>query len=110
VAGLGGLLQGLSGTPGPPIVLYYYAGPDSAAVNRHQLIGFFTLLDAAGLALFGWHGTLDPVTLARIAVLIPLSAAGTWLGGHLFHQAGEALLRRMALALVAGVGLFALLY
>jgi uncharacterized protein len=109
VSALSGLLQGLAGTPGPPVVLYLYVGPDAAAVSRQQLIGYFTLLDLAGLLLFAWQGTLAAGALERALLLIPVSILATWLGGHLFRQAGEALLRWLALALILLIGLVGLL-
>lgn len=110
VAGVSGLLQGLAGTPGPPVVLFLLAGPDSAAANRHQLVGYFAVLDTAGLLLFAAQGTVDGLMLGRIALLLPLSVAGTWLGARLFYRAREALLRRLALALIIAIGLLGLLY
>jgi uncharacterized protein len=109
VSALSGLLEGLAGTPGPPVVLYLYVGPDSAARNRHQLIGYFTLLDLAALLLFAAQGAFSAGWLQRTLLLIPVSVAGTWLGGHLFRHSSEALLRWLALALILLVGLTALL-
>lgn len=110
VSALSGLLEGLAGTPGPPVVLFLFAGPDSAAANRHQLIGYFTVLDLAALGLLAWHGALDGPTLARTALLVPLSLGGTWLGGRLALRSGERTLRAAALVLVLAIGLFGLLY
>lgn len=110
VSALSGLLEGLAGTPGPPVVLLLYSGPDSAVINRHQLIGFFTLLDLAALALYAAHGTLGAEALVRTLLLIPVSIVGTWLGGHLFRHTDERLLRRLALGLILAIGVFGLLY
>jgi hypothetical protein len=109
VSAVAGLLEGMAGTPGPPVVLYLFAGPDSAATNRHQLIGFFALLDAAAVALFAAQGVFGGGTLERTLLLLPVSVAATWLGGHYFRHTGEALLRRLALVLILLIGLFGLL-
>jgi hypothetical protein len=110
VSALAGLLQGLAGTPGPPVVLYLHAGPNSAAGNRQQLIGFFLVLDLAGLALFAWQGVFAAGALQRTLLLIPVSIVATWAGGYLFRRAPEALLRPLALALILLIGLAGLLY
>jgi uncharacterized protein len=109
VSALSGLLEGLSGTPGPPVVLYLYVGPDSAATNRHQLIGYFALLDVAAVLLFGAQGAFAGGALVRALLLVPVSVLATWLGGHLFRRAREALLRWLALVLILAIGLFGLL-
>ncbi len=110
VAALSGFLEGLAGTAGPPVLLYWYAGPDSAATNRFNVIGYAVVLDALALAVFGAHGVLTPETIARLLVLIPTSIIGTALGGVGFRRTNEHVQRRTGLALILVIGLFGLLY
>jgi uncharacterized membrane protein YfcA len=110
VAGLSGLLQGLAGTPGPPVVLYLFAGPDPAGENRRQLIGYFALLDLAGAGIFALRGVYTPEIGWRIAALLPLTLLGTWLGAALSRRVGERGSRLAVLGLILAVGLAGMLY
>jgi len=110
IGALSGTLQGLSGTPGPPVVLYMLAGPGSAMRARHNLVGYFVCLDTVGVALFAYNGVIGPVVLVQALALWPFSIAGTWLGGRLLPVVPDRALRRLALGLIMLVGLFGVLH
>ena len=108
-AALSGFLEGVAGTPVPPVVLLLFAGPDSAQENRHNLIGYFVLLDTAALAMAALQGIAGPETLLRGIVFIPISFASTWLGARMAQRLPERILYRTALALILLIGLTSLL-
>jgi len=66
-------------------------------------------LDLAALLLYATQGAFAAGTLERTLLLVPVSVAATWVGGHLFRRAGEQILRWLALVLILLIGLFGLL-
>ena len=108
VSALSGLLEGLAGTPGPPVVLYLYSGPDSAASNRHNLVGYFSLLDTLAMGVFILGGVITTETFSRLPLLVVAALGSTWLGGMFFTRFSEKLLRKLGLVLILLIGAFGL--
>ncbi|MEX0923404.1 MAG: sulfite exporter TauE/SafE family protein [Rhodovibrionaceae bacterium] len=103
-----GLLGGAIAVSGPPVILFYFSSPGTAAASRASLIFYFGALDLAGLAVVGWNGLITEVTLLWAAVLVlPLSLC-VWLGKRHFFATDEATFRKIVLALIfltGGIGL-----
>ena len=93
-----GFLNAGVGIGGPPVVLYQLARAGDAIVARANLVGFFSLLSVATMAVFAVGGVMDAAAVARSAVLLPFVLAGTWLGMRGFDAGGAHLWRRVALA------------
>lgn len=103
-----GFLSGATGIGGPPVVLFWLAGPDAAARLRANLIVFFALaavLSIAGLAL---ARVVTPQVLALTLALWPAYGLGLVAGGRVFKGADERLYRPLALTIIAVAGLTAL--
>ena len=98
---LAGFLNAGVGIGGPPVVLYQLAragqGSHAPIVARANLVGFFSLLSVATMAVFIAGGVMDGVAAARSAVLLPFVLAGTWIGMKGFAAGGARLWRRIAL-------------
>lgn len=96
-----GVLNGLAGMPGPPVVAYLLTIPITAAAARASLIVFFL---ATGL-FATVTGLATGVVNARSALvsaicLIPFFV-GNKLGGRLFHASEAQVYRRGALLILA---------
>jgi len=104
-----GALDGMAGVPGPPVALFLYGGPQPAQVVRDNLVGYFLLLDLATLTAFAIEDTLRWELLWLGALSLPVSMAANGIGVWLTRRLPEALLRRLALGLVALAGLALLL-
>ena len=107
VGASGGLLSGAMGIAGPPIILFYMSGSASARVARGSMIGFFAFTTVTALFTYGWYGLYTGDVLWRAAALLPVFAGGIWLGRRLFGRVSEVAFRRVALALLAFIGIAA---
>ncbi len=104
-----GFLSGSTGVGGPPVVLFWLAGPDAAARMRANLIVFFALaavLSIAGLAL---AEVVTAEVLALTVALWPAYGLGLVCGGRVFTGADVRLYRPIALGIIAVAGLTAVI-
>lgn len=105
IGAVGGLLGGLVGFAGPPVLLYILSQPGPIARARANLIVYFA---GASLAIFLSclvGGLIDRAALLRAAAITPVVIAGVLLGQRFYGGASEAAARNVALAMlfVAGV-------
>ena len=103
VGGASGVLNGAAGIPGPPAIVFYFA-TTGMAVSRATLVAFFLFTDSYGLAWAGGAGLLAGVGWKLIAVALPFSLAGIWIGQRLYVRLDEARLRRLIWTLLAVLG------
>ncbi len=101
---LSGVLDGLAGTPGPPVALFLYGGPHAAHTVRDNLVGYFLVLDLATVAAFALEGTLSVQLLWLALGFLPVSILANWMGVRLARRLPEPLVRRGALGLVVVLG------
>jgi uncharacterized membrane protein YfcA len=103
VGGVTGLLNGAAGIGGPPAIVFYFA-TTGTAVGRATLIAFFLFTDVYALAWAGGAGLLANMGWKLIAVALPFSLAGIWIGQRIYLQLDEARLRRLIWQLLAALG------
>lgn len=104
-----GALLGATSVGAPPVILYLLSGPDSATVTRANLTVFVTAISAIGLIMLAVAGAITiALGTSAIALIIPFLSA-TWLGGRLFARLSNSSVRRLALALMLGVGVTSLI-
>ena len=108
--GISGLINGSTGVGGPPVVLFLLAGPNPAAVNRANMITFYTFINGFTFLTMVWLGIVVPETLWRIALLFPVQVASLFLGHRLFQGATDAIYRRVAYGVLLAIALFGLTY
>lgn len=107
-AGLGavgasaGVLGGLTGLTGPPVILFYLAGPGTAATVRANTILFLAALDTALMVQIVGAGIVGARGVALGCLLSLPYAAGMALGVRLFRPGREAAYRRVAHAVIGG--------
>lgn len=112
VLGIGagsGFLGGATSMAGPPVILFYLAGPARADAARASIMGFFVFVVAVAIVTYGLHGLYTQSVLVRAGLLAPVYIAAIWLGSRLFAGAHERLYRRIALVVLAGIAAAALL-
>lgn len=99
-----GVMGGATGIGGPPLILYFLATGDPAKQVRGDLFGYFLVTSLVGLASFFAYGlfTVKTVTLG-LALSLPY-ILGMRLGSTLFPLASEKTFRRIALVILACVG------
>jgi uncharacterized membrane protein YfcA len=104
-----GFLNGLSGMAGPPIAFYYLAGDTPAAHVRANLTTYFVFVDLLAIAAFTSRGLVGWNTGVQALLLTPAVVLGGLLGSRLFPLASEGFYRRLALVLLVGVAIGALI-
>jgi uncharacterized membrane protein YfcA len=104
-----GFLNGLSGMAGPPIAFYYLAGDTPAAHVRANLTTYFVFVDLLAIAAFTSRGLVGWNTGVQALLLTPAVILGGLLGSRLFPLASEGFYRRLALVLLVGVAIGALI-
>ncbi len=104
-----GFLNGLAGMAGPPIAFYYLAGDDAAARVRANLTTYFVFVDLVAIATFASRDLLGWNTVILALLLAPAVMLGGVLGARLFPLASEGFYRRLALVLLVGVAIGALI-
>lgn len=104
-----GVMVGVSGIPGPPIVAYLMGTGLEAARQRATLIAYFIVIDSAAVLGFYITGALDLTILAAILLMIPTMVLGNVLGTLAFRRFGEVAWQPIAFGtiLVIAAGLVA---
>lgn len=101
VGGLGGVLGGITGLAGPPVIMLYMASENPARTIRANLILYLLLTDVVTIAVFGVADflTVQGVVLGLV-VMVPF-LAGNLIGARLFRPEGERIYRMAAYAIIA---------
>ncbi|MGV6812526.1 MAG: sulfite exporter TauE/SafE family protein [Brevirhabdus sp.] len=96
-----GVLGGVAGVPGPPVILLYMASPHPARVVRGNTTSFLFFYDVMILAFFLAAGRmqLEPVILG--AVLAVPNALGNLAGAAIFRPGHERSYRAAAYFIIA---------
>jgi len=100
-----GLLTGMAGIGGPPVILFFLAGPNPAREVRSGLICYLTMTQAVAIVTFLALGLLDLESLWRTVILAPVFLGGALLGSRLFGRVDERVFRAVALTLLALVAI-----
>ncbi|MGF1477424.1 MAG: sulfite exporter TauE/SafE family protein [Geminicoccaceae bacterium] len=106
--GLSGLLSGAVGIGGPPVVILWLSGPDPAAMVRANIFAFFGATSFLSPIGHATAGLLTGEVLWLIITLLPIYGLALWLGAATFGRTSEVLFRRVALGVIAAVGIAAL--
>ena len=106
---LSGVLAGLFGTGGPPLILFYrLSGADKAAF-RGNLMAIFLLTTAVRLPAYTWAGLITVPRLLSALALLPAALLGGWLGHRIHLQVSEKTFRRLVSVALCAIGVLLLL-
>lgn len=102
-----GLLGGVFGTSGPPVVAYLESSMPRGAAMRATLIAYFLVLNCLRVVGYSMGGLLSGPVALTAAAMLPAAALGAWAGSALQQRAGERLFRLAvaAVLLVTGIAL-----
>ena len=106
---LSGLMGGVSGMTGPPVVLLGLKQRWPHTALRADLIGYFLILHFSIALVFRTSGLLEIDTIALSACSLPGIAVGFLAGVRLKRRVSERSYRSAALTLVGGAGMMAVL-
>lgn len=106
---LSGVLTGLFGTGGPPLIVYYHlAGLDKRGF-RGNLMAVFVVMTLLRVVSYGAQGLLTVPRLWSGLALLPVSLLGVWIGQHIHVRISERAFRLMTSGLLGVIGLVLLL-
>jgi uncharacterized membrane protein YfcA len=106
---ISGLLTGLFGTGGPPLVLYYQlAGVDKAAF-RGNLMAIFLFMTLVRVPSYAGLGLITAERLWSGLLVLPAVVVGAWLGHRLQLRIEERTFRRLVSIALVVLGVVLLL-
>jgi uncharacterized membrane protein YfcA len=105
----GGLVQGVAGVGGPPVVAVALSRPGEASQQRANVLALMTAVSLSSILPLLYYGLFTRQTVVIGLVLIPFYSAATALGARVFTLGGKMHYRRAALATLAAIGLATLI-
>jgi uncharacterized membrane protein YfcA len=100
----GGLMSGLFGMPGPPLIFHFYRQPLALAQIRSMLLVVFTAMSLWRTLASALQGQLDPGLGLQAAAALPVMGAATLLARRFPPPLSPAAMRRLAYGVLMVVG------
>jgi hypothetical protein len=99
-----GLLTGLFGTGGPPLIVFYHlAGLDKGRF-RGNLMAVFVAMTLLRVVSYSGQGLITVERLWSGLAVLPASLLGAWLGQRVHVQISEPVFRRLVSGLLGVIG------
>lgn len=102
---VGGIVQGIGGIGGPPVVAVALARAGPPEQQRANVLGLMTAIALSSLLPLAWWGLFTREVVVAGLVLFPLYSLATALGSRYFATGGARHYRNAALATLAVIGL-----
>jgi len=102
---ISGLLTGLFGTGGPPLIIWYHLCAPNKAAFRGNLMTIFLLMTFIRVPSYAAAGLINPKRLFSMVVVLPAVLLGAWIGNRLHLEVSEAWFRKLVSALLVVLGL-----
>jgi uncharacterized membrane protein YfcA len=106
---LSGLLTGLFGTGGPPLVLYYQLGGTPKSEFRGQLMAIFLLMTLVRVPSYAGLGLITGPRLWSALLVMPAVAVGAVVGNRIHLELDEELFRRLVSFALLAIGVLLVL-
>jgi uncharacterized protein len=100
-----GLLTGLFGTGGPPLIIWYHLASPNKAAFRGNLMAIFMLMTFLRVPSYAVAGLITPTRIFSMVTVLPAVFLGGWIGNRLHLEVSEIWFRRMVSALLVVLGL-----
>lgn len=106
-----GVLTGVGGVGGPPVVLTFLSLDEPPQVTRANLIAYFACTDIIAVAMQFFSGASELRSVFLLfAVTAPFFLGGLQLGARAFNPGNQSRYRPIALTFLGAVGVFGLLW
>ncbi|MFC1609510.1 sulfite exporter TauE/SafE family protein [Myxococcota bacterium] len=105
VGALAGLLGGMFGTGGPPVILYYQLGGMAKSAFRGSLMTIFLFVSLVRLPAYATAGLITEERLVSSLAVMPVVLIGAWLGNRIHLQMAEQTFQRLVSVFLIVVGL-----
>jgi uncharacterized membrane protein YfcA len=99
-----GLLTGLFGTGGPPLIVWYHLNAADKAAFRANLMTIFLLMAFVRVPSYALGGLITPTRLWSTLTVMPAVLCGAWLGHRLHIRISEVVFRRLVSGLLTVLG------
>ena len=90
-----GILAGLFGTGGPPLILYYRIRGDDKAIFRGNLMAIFLFMTFIRFPTYFMEGLLTADRFWSGLSLMPAVLIGAWLGNRIHINLNESMFQRL---------------
>jgi hypothetical protein len=105
----GGLVQGVAGIGGPPVVAIALSREGPAAQQRGNVLAMMTAVSISTLAPQLYFGLFTKASIVLGLILLPVYGGSILLGSRYFSRGGDRHFRRAALAMLMAIGLATLI-
>ncbi len=106
---LSGVLTGLFGTGGPPLIVWYHLSAVGKDAFRANLMTIFLLMSLVRVPSYVATGLVTGPRLWSSLLVMPAVLLGGWIGHRLHVQISERTFRRLVSLLLATIGVVLLL-
>ncbi|MGB0158883.1 sulfite exporter TauE/SafE family protein [Thalassovita mediterranea] len=103
-----GLVGGIAGLPGPPVILLYMASSTAAAVMRANIMLYLVVVDLTLIVVISLTGRMEAVPLLLGLILALPNLLGNLAGAAMFRPERQRLYRMFGLGVMMVVGLTSL--
>jgi uncharacterized membrane protein YfcA len=100
----GGLVQGVAGVGGPPVVAIALSRPGSPTEQRGNVLALMTAISLASLAPLSFFGLFTREAVVLGLVLLPVYGAAILVGSRYFSGGGKRHFRHTAIGLLLVIG------
>jgi uncharacterized membrane protein YfcA len=104
-----GVLSGLFGTPGPPLIIYYHLSGLGRSAFRGNLMALFLATTLVRVPTYVVGGLVTPERLWSGVILLPVAVAGGLVGNRIHLNLSEGSFRSFVSILLAAMGLLLIL-
>ena len=105
---ISGVLTGLFGTGGPPLILYYQHSGTEKAAFRGNLMAIFLLMTTVRVPSYALFGLITAPRLWSALAVMPAVIAGALIGNRIHLRIEESTFRRLVSAALLVIGLLLL--
>jgi len=109
IGAISGVLSGLFGTGGPPLIIYYHLSGMSRHAFRGNMMALFLAMTFVRVPSYVISGLVTPVRFWSGLVLLPVALAGAWVGQRIHVTLSESTFRRGVSVLLAAIGFLLIL-
>lgn len=101
---LSGVLSGMFGTGGPPLILHYKLSGVEKAVFRGNLMALFFLVTLIRIPSYIVGGLITPTRIWSSAALLLPALFGIWLGNRIHYEMEERTFQKLVSVLLVLLG------
>jgi uncharacterized membrane protein YfcA len=105
---VGGILTGLFGTGGPPLIFYFQLRGVDKTVFRGSLMTIFLSMTLVRVPSYAAVGLITAPTMWSALTVFPAVLLGAWLGNSIHVRISEQAFRRVVSAVLVALGILLL--